>query len=731
MLAGLLAAAASLIIVSGQSASRPDWPQWRGPNRNALIASFTPPTNWPEQLTERWKVDAGLGYATPILVGDRVYMFARQGETESMTALDAASGKQIWRTGYPASFTMNSGAARHGPGPKSTPAFSDGRLFAIGMTGIVTAFDAASGKVLWQKPGSSPAPMFTTHAFSPLVDRGVVIFHVGGHDQGALTAFDVKTGAVRWQWDGDGPGYGSPVVAEIDGTRQIVTLTQRKLVGIEAATGTLLWELPYTTPSVTNAQTPNVLGNSVIFGDSGHPVQAFGISTKGGRWVADVAWENSDVRMELSNAVLIKDTLFGLSVRNAGQYFAVDAKTGTTLWTSPPRQTPQAAIVGAGDLLFSLEADGELVILRASTTAFEVLHRYRVSTTATWAPPVISGNRVIIKDVDTLSMWTWDEHDSAATSSVVSPETMLRADILFWESIKDKSDPALFEAYLRQFPNGMFRVLAEARLKELRTAPAAPSSGSTAGESANGEIRWAAIPAGRFQMGCVPADAQCRGDEKPRHAVTVAAFRMMTTPVTIGMYRAYANQNARPMPSQPEWNARDDQPVVAVSWAQARAFCRANDARLPTEAEWEYAARGGVDGAIYAWGNGTTPAAQGQKLTNLADEASRRKNPGWTDFLAGYDDGFSETSPVGAFPPNSYGLYDMAGNVWQWTSSLDMPYPYRATDGREDPNSRDRRALRGGSWTTPLRGLRLSYRVMDDPRDEDDNHGFRCVQSGS
>jgi outer membrane protein assembly factor BamB len=718
----------SLTAVGSSQANYGDWPQWRGPNRNALVASFTPPASWPEQLTERWKVDVGLGYATPILVGDRVYVFARQGETESMAALDADTGKQIWRTGYEAPFTMNSGAARHGPGPKSTPAFSDGRLFAIGMTGIVSAFDGSSGKLVWQTPGVNPQPMFTTHAFSPLVDRGLVIFHVGGHDQGALTAFDAKTGDVRWRWDGDGPGYGSPIVAAIDGTRQIITLTQRKLVGVEATTGTLLWELPYTAPSVTNAQTPNLVGNIVIFGDSGHPVQAFEISRKGDRWVAEAAWENSDVRMELSNAVLIKDTLFGLSVRNAGQYFALDVKTGKTLWTSPPRQSPQAAIVGAGDLLFSLEADGELVILRASTTAFEVLHRYRVSATATWAPLVVSGSRFFIKDVDTLSLWTWDGDSGADASPTVSAETMLRADILFWESIRDKSDPALFEAYLRQFPNGTFRVLAEARLKELRAVPTSPSAGSTTAGSSSGDVRWTAIPAGRFQMGCVPGDSQCRGDEKPRHTVNVAAFRMMTTPVTIGMYRAYASQNAQAMPSQPKWSSRDDQPVVAVSWSHATAFCGVNDARLPTEAEWEYAARGGADGAIYAWGNGGTPAVRGRKMTNLADEASRRKNPGWTDFLAGYDDGFSETSPVGSFPPNGFGLYDMAGHVWQWTSSLDMAYPYRADDGREDPNSRDRRVLRGGSWTTPLRGLRLSYRVMDDPRDEDDNHGFRCVR---
>ena len=149
-----------------------------------------------------------------------------------MTALDAATGAVVWRTGYTASFTMNSGAAQHGPGPKSTPAFADGKIFAIGMTGTVTAFDAATGRIVWQKPGTSVAPTFTTHAFSPIVDypsgpsgRGLVIFHVGGNNQGALTAFDVNTGDVKWRWDGDGPSYVSPIVATIAGTRQLVTLT--------------------------------------------------------------------------------------------------------------------------------------------------------------------------------------------------------------------------------------------------------------------------------------------------------------------------------------------------------------------------------------------------------------------------------------------------------------------------------------------------------------------------
>jgi outer membrane protein assembly factor BamB len=389
-----------------QGLAATDWPQWRGQHRDAAVLGFTPPARWPDQLTRRWQVEVGLGYATPLVVGSRVYMWARQGEDEVMAAHDAATGAVLWRAGAPATFTMNSGASRHGPGQKSTPAFSGGRLFAIGMTGTVTAFDAATGTIAWQKPGTGVMPTFTTHAFSPIVDRGLVIFHVGGNNAGALTAFDVNTGNVRWSWDGDGPSYGSPILAEIDGTRQIITLTQRRLIGVDAATGTLLWERPFTTPSVTNAQTPSLSGRTLILGDASHPLEAFTETKKDSKWITDVAWSNPDVPMRLSNAALVETMLVGISTRNAGQYFAVDPATGRTLWTSPERQAAQAAIVTAGSVWFSLEDDGELLVVRTSATAFEPLQRYKVSDTPTWSPPAISGSRVFIKDQNTLALWT-------------------------------------------------------------------------------------------------------------------------------------------------------------------------------------------------------------------------------------------------------------------------------------------------------------------------------------
>jgi outer membrane protein assembly factor BamB len=391
---------------AGAALGPTDWAEWRGPSRDGTVTGFSAPATWPETLRQRWAVDVGLGYATPLVVGNRLYVFSRQGEDEVMSALNSATGAVLWRQAYPAPFTMNKATARHGPGPKSTPVFSAGRLFSIGMTGIVTARDAATGKQLWQKPGSPVVPTFTTHSFSPLVDRGLVIFHVGGNNQGALTAFDVRNGEVRWSWSGDGPSYGSPVVAEIDGTRQVITLTQTKLVGIEAATGLLLWERPFTNSSVTNSATPLLVGRTVIVSNGG-PITAHSVTKQGARWVVTDAWQNGDAPYRLSNAVVTPgDVLFGFSTRNSGQYFGVDARTGATLWASDGRQATNAAIVRSGDLVFSLEDDGELVVARASRTAFDFVRRYKVAEAETWTPPVFSGNRIFIKDVSTLALWT-------------------------------------------------------------------------------------------------------------------------------------------------------------------------------------------------------------------------------------------------------------------------------------------------------------------------------------
>jgi outer membrane protein assembly factor BamB len=393
-----------LVLLTLQVAAQ-DWPQWRGPNRDGALTSFKVPAAWPDTLTRQWKVDIGAGYATPLLVGDRAYIFTRQNDEEVMSALDARTGAVIWRSGYAVPFEPMRATARHGAGPKSTPAFASGRLFSLGMTSMVTSFDAATGKQLWQKAATRSQPMYHT-AMSPIVEGDAVIVHVGGPGDAALTAFDVTTGAVRWSWTGDSPAYGSPIVADLAGTRQLLTFTHQFLIGLNVATGQLLWQRPFRTPSDTTAQTPIVFRDLIVQNGRENGVTAFRVAPRGDVWATADVWHTKDVSLHMTNGVVVDGVLYGLSHLNAGQYFALDLANGQVLWRSDPRQAENAAMVGAGSAIFALEDDAELLVMEAQRRSFNVLRRYQVADSATWAQPAIRQGRLYVKDVSTLALWS-------------------------------------------------------------------------------------------------------------------------------------------------------------------------------------------------------------------------------------------------------------------------------------------------------------------------------------
>src|SRR5262249_27261255 len=147
-----------------------------------------------------------------------------------------------------------------------------------------------------------------------------------------------------------------------------------------------------------NIITPILYGDVVIISGLEKGVTAFRPVKRGDQWTTENAWDNTDVALYMTNAVVACDTVFGMSHKNSGQFFALDAKTGRTLWRSAPRQATNAAISYAGDVLFILKDDGELIVAKASPTAFEPVKRYTVADSATWAQPVIAGNRVFVKD---------------------------------------------------------------------------------------------------------------------------------------------------------------------------------------------------------------------------------------------------------------------------------------------------------------------------------------------
>ncbi len=226
------------------------------------------------------------------------------------------------------------------------------------------------------------------------------------------------------------------------------------------------------------------------------------------------------------------------------------------------------------------------------------------------------------------------------------------------------------------------------------------------------KLDWVKIPAGAFQMGCVPADIECSDNEKPRHAVTISKpFLMMITPVTVAQYRRFAQATGRAAALAPTFAQGDDHPVVDVIWDDAVAYCSWAGGRLPTEAEWEYAARGGKDGLKYPWGDSITHDNANFKGTGGRDQ-------------------WKYTSPVGSFEANGFGLFDMAGNVWEWCAD---PYgeKYYASSPSVDPqgpSSGSSRVLRGGSWDFDPKSLRASFRGWVLPWGGCDSGGFRCVR---
>jgi outer membrane protein assembly factor BamB len=400
-----LVSAAVLFACAGAAAAQSspqDYPQWRGPNRDGAASAFAEPASWPETLTRRWKVEVGEGYATPLVVADTVYVFTRRNGTEVMTALEARTGKERWRTSYPAPYAPATPAAAHGVGPKATPLFHNGRLYTLGITGIVSAFDASTGKLAWQTPAADEHPSYGT-AVSPVADSNLVIVHPGNH--GPLTAFDAATGAVKWSGNGRG-AYASPMIVELDGVRQVVTMTQESVLGVALSDGARLWEHPWFSRSTPSAITPILYGQTLIVSSQGMGVTALKPARRGDKWAVEVVWETRDVSLFLSNPVVIGDTLFGLSEKARGQFFALDAKSGKVLWLGPPRQASNTAIVKAGNLLLLLNDDAELVVARSSRNGFEPLKRYTVADSATWAQPAVSGSRVFVKDVSSLSLWT-------------------------------------------------------------------------------------------------------------------------------------------------------------------------------------------------------------------------------------------------------------------------------------------------------------------------------------
>jgi formylglycine-generating enzyme required for sulfatase activity/tRNA A-37 threonylcarbamoyl transferase component Bud32 len=253
--------------------------------------------------------------------------------------------------------------------------------------------------------------------------------------------------------------------------------------------------------------------------------------------------------------------------------------------------------------------------------------------------------------------------------------------------------------------------------------PAAAKAGTVRVNKKDGQ-KYVWIPPGTFTMGCVPADAECGAFAKPPHRVTITkGFWMAQTITTVAAYKIFASATQREMPKAPKFNpgwANTDHPIVEVSWDDAVAYSTWAGARLPTEAEWEYAARGGTSDTQFPWGNDAShDLANFGQGTNGTDEQGAKEGK----------DQWLYTSPVASFPPNAFNLYDMAGNASQWCADWYSPSYYAKSPEKDPPGPENGtlRIVRGGSWKSPARFMRTSFRGARAPSERGLTSGFRPV----
>jgi formylglycine-generating enzyme required for sulfatase activity len=274
--------------------------------------------------------------------------------------------------------------------------------------------------------------------------------------------------------------------------------------------------------------------------------------------------------------------------------------------------------------------------------------------------------------------------------------------------------------------------------------------------SARDGLSYVRLDPGTFVMGCVPGDSSCTPEERPARRVSIGKpIWISRTEVTVDAfsrfvaatgYQTEAERTGRGrfwqtdqgwdwvqgltwrrpfpnVPADPQW------PAVQVSWADSDAFCRWSGGRLPTEAEWEYAARGGRNRERFPWGNNPTPLVAGKIQANGPDERTLGRFPLW-EIFTGFDDGYEMLAPVGRFAPNGFGLFDIAGNAWEWVGDWYAPDAYAklpAVDPHGPENSAGHVA-RGGSWGYAPRQLRSSERGWAEPGFWTATFGFRCIR---
>jgi outer membrane protein assembly factor BamB len=405
-----IAASLTLVVLMTHGAWAADWPQWRGPDRTGHVPKGQAvPMILPQEPKAEWRINVGDGISSPVISGGKVFYSDAQDGQETLHALEAASGKDLWRTPIAPLFKDSQSAAA----PRCTPVVDGDRVYAQSCMGEFKCLDVSTGKQLWQTSFTKDfgaifigekgnAQGATRHGYnaSPVVDGDLIFATVGSTNGASVVAFEKKTGKVIWKSQNDVPAYAAPIVTVIEGRKQLVVFTAEGVIGLELKEGKLLWRVALKTTFARHVTTPVVFENIVVV--SSHELGLIGIQVakEGDGFKASELWRKKESAINFSSPVGDGQYLYGLGPRR--NLICVDIKTGNEMWSkegyiSTSAGNAHAAFIVMDRYILTLTDGGQLVMFAADCKEFKEVGNVQVCG-KTWCNPAYADGKLYLRD---------------------------------------------------------------------------------------------------------------------------------------------------------------------------------------------------------------------------------------------------------------------------------------------------------------------------------------------
>ena len=378
------------------------WTQWGGPYRNFHTEATGLKDTWPASGPRvMWKRSLGEGYSSPAVENGVLYTMYGKPREEVVLAANADTGQTLWEHATP--MTFDSDAAREmGNGPYATPLLVGDRVFTTGVAGRLQCLDKKTGKLLWSQElwtDHRGSRLMYGYAASPTAFRDTVIVPVGGRGK-ALMAFQQADGKVAWGKNDFGNVYSSPLLITVGGLEQLAALLDGAIVAVNPHNGDLQWQVPFKADYSIAISTPVWGPDNLLFVSSeyGGGAKVIELQRTGQQTTATELWSSNRLRLHHGNAIRIGDAIYFSSGGKGSQAIlsAVDVRSGKIHWQE--RSIEKATFVWADEKLITLDQDGNLMIAHPSPQGFKIAAKASLLTHLSWTPPVLVGTRVYLRD---------------------------------------------------------------------------------------------------------------------------------------------------------------------------------------------------------------------------------------------------------------------------------------------------------------------------------------------